>query len=96
MSWLQKIIRKLTAAIRWGRKVEDRIVAEETRRILSELIVEGEKSEIFKFVFGLASKEHDELVPLRHGPVLWRIIDVTARQLVAIQERWLDASNADI
>ena len=29
MSWLHKIVRKLTAAVRWGRKIEDRIVAEE-------------------------------------------------------------------
>ena len=74
MLWVNKIRRELTNSMKFCRKIENCSVPEQTRRVFDDLLENGDNTEIFKFIFGLASKEHDELVPLRHGAVVnwWR------------------------
>ena len=91
MLWVNKIRRELTNSMKFCRKIENRSVAEQTRRVLDDLLENGDKTEIFKFIFGLACKESDDLSPLRHGPILWRVIKCTASQLSTVQKRWFDA-----
>ena len=93
--WLDDLKNKLTQ-LTLSHKKADSATARETLLVLNDLIANKNYPELFKFVFGCCCKNNQgELEPLRHIPVLAKVVEVTATRLRKIQDSWIDAALLD-
>ena len=74
-------------------KRADSATAGDILSTLNELLDSKNISGLCKFVFGCCCKNNEgALEPLRHIPVLAKVIEITASKLRNIQDNWIDAA----